>query len=89
MRRGPPPAQVTTAIVIGTRPDTELAATFGKCPLTTRLESPDGVDNEEDEAAVQVCSGLVRPWSEAWPHLRRLGGRAASSHRPTVDGLSR
>lgn len=28
--------------------------------------------NDEDGAPVRVCRGLVRPWSESWPALRRL-----------------
>ncbi|KRE42718.1 hypothetical protein ASG74_10100 [Knoellia sp. Soil729] len=70
---GAPPPEATTAIVIGTWPETELGATFTKCTAVTRLETPDGVDNDEDGAAVQVCRGLVRPWGQAWANLRRLG----------------
>jgi len=70
---GPPPPGATTAIVIGTWPDAELDATFAKCTAVTRLETPDGVDNDEDGAPVQVCRGLVRTWGQMWPDLRRLG----------------
>lgn len=70
---GPPPREVTTAVVIGRWPDAELDATFAECAAVARLETPDGVDNDEDGAPVQVCRGLVRPWDQAWPGLRRLG----------------
>jgi hypothetical protein len=69
---GPPPPQATTAIVIGSWPEAELAATFSTCAVRTRLETPNDVDNEENGAPVRVCTGLVRPWSESWPALRRL-----------------
>lgn len=69
---GPPPERATTAIVVGTWPRTDLEATFETCSPAGQLETPDGVDNDEDGAPVQVCRGLVRPWSEAWPELRRL-----------------
>ena len=70
---GPPPREATTAVVIGRWPDAELDATFAECAAVARLETPDGVDNDEDGAPVQVCRGLVRPWDQAWPGLRRLG----------------
>ena len=70
---GPPPPEATTAVVIGRWPDAELDATFAECASVARLETPDGVDNDEDGAPVQVCRGLVRPWDQAWPGLRRLG----------------
>ncbi|MEO7269726.1 MAG: hypothetical protein ABIW49_11025 [Knoellia sp.] len=69
---GPPPPDATTAIVIGVWPDAELAATFSTCTVQTHLETPDDIDNEENGAPVQVCTGLARPWSESWPALRRL-----------------
>lgn len=69
---GPPPAEATTAIVIGTWPSSDLQATFETCTEVARLGTPDGVENEEDRAPVQVCSGLLRPWAQSWPGLRRL-----------------
>ena len=69
---GPPPPEATTAIVIGFWPDVDLAATFSTCSVQVRLETPNDIDNDEDGAPVRVCRGLVRPWSEAWPALRRL-----------------
>ncbi|EAP97779.1 hypothetical protein JNB_12483 [Janibacter sp. HTCC2649] len=69
---GPPPPEATTAIVIGFWPDAELAATFTTCTVQTHLETPRDIDNDEDGAPVQVCRGLVRPWSQSWPALRRL-----------------
>ncbi|KGN37529.1 glycosyltransferase family 39 protein [Knoellia subterranea] len=77
---GPPPADSTTVMLIGTfgriYPDpltTELQTMFDRCDLVARLETPDGVDNDEDGAPVHVCRGLVQPWDEAWPGMRRLG----------------
>ncbi len=69
---GPPPPNATTAIVIGFWPDADLAATFSTCTVQTHLETPEDIDNEENGAPVQVCTGLERPWSESWPALRRL-----------------
>lgn len=69
---GPPPAGATTAIVIGAWPSSELRTTFETCTEVARLETPGGVENEEDQAPVQVCSGLLRPWTQSWPELRRL-----------------
>jgi len=69
---GPPPPEATTAIVIGFWPEAELAATFTSCTVATHLETPADVDNDEDGAPVRVCRGLVRPWDESWPAMRRL-----------------
>lgn len=68
---GPPPADATTAIVVGEVRG--LGDIFTSCSDVATLESPDGVDNEEDGAPVRICEGPVRPWSELWPSVRHLG----------------
>ena len=70
---GPPPPDATTAVVVGNWSGAELEQTFRTCDVVDHLDTPDGVDNEEDGAPVRVCRGLVSPWTEAWPRLRRLG----------------
>ena len=52
----------------------ELAvAHLRDCKLAARIDNRDGVDNQERGAAVMVCSGPRRPWSQEWPALRHLG----------------
>lgn len=69
---GPPPPTATTAIVVGRFPGGQLPSWFDRCQPVATLQSPPGVDNEEDDTPVQVCRGLKRPWVELWPSIRRL-----------------
>jgi hypothetical protein len=69
---GPPPAGGAPVIVVGRRAG-EMAAHLRDCTTAARIDNRAGVDNEERGAPVMVCSGPLRPWSEAWPALRHLG----------------
>ena len=69
---GPPPASAGTAVVVGFDA-ADLGAWFTRCSGAGRLSSPPGVDNEEDEVPVRVCSGPRQSWAELWPSIRRLG----------------
>jgi hypothetical protein len=68
---GPPPDSAAPVIAVGLRGG-DLAHLRG-CKLAARIDNRDGVDNQERGAAVMVCSGPRRPWSEEWPALRHLG----------------
>jgi len=35
-----------------------------------RVDNGEGVDNEEQNAPIALCSGPARPWSALWPGLR-------------------
>jgi hypothetical protein len=69
---GPPPESATTAIVVGEFDPQQLQSWFSQCQQVAHLTSPPGVDNEEDGAPIQICTGRQRPWAELWPAVRRL-----------------
>ena len=46
---------------------------FDECRVADRLASGLGVDNEEEELPVAVCTGPTRSWADLWPTLRHLG----------------
>lgn len=68
---GPPPDSAAPVIAVGLRGG-DLAH-LRDCKLAARIDNRDGVDNQERGAAVMVCSGPRRPWSQEWPALRHLG----------------
>jgi hypothetical protein len=69
---GPPPAAVTTVLVVGDYTDATLAAWFGSCRQVTRLDNGYDVDNEEQGAPVRECTALTASWTDLWPKIRRL-----------------
>jgi hypothetical protein len=69
---GPPPESATTTILVGQFDPQQLQSWFSQCQQVAHLTSPRGVDNEEDGAPIQICSGRQRPWAELWPAVRRL-----------------
>jgi 4-amino-4-deoxy-L-arabinose transferase-like glycosyltransferase len=44
---------------------------FSGCQQVGKVDNGVGVDNEEQGAAVVLCSGTTKPWSALWPDLRR------------------
>jgi 4-amino-4-deoxy-L-arabinose transferase-like glycosyltransferase len=64
---GPPPDGSAPVVVVGRRPLAHLRG----CRVAARVDT--GVDNQEDGVPVSLCDGPRRPWSRAWPALRRLG----------------
>ena len=39
-------------------------------PKVTRVDNGHGVENEEQDTAIVLCSGTTQPWSGLWPSLR-------------------
>lgn len=70
---GPPSETATAAVVIGDRPTAPLTAAFARCEQIGRLVSPAGVDNDESDAPIRLCTGRHQPWAVLWPELKRLG----------------
>ncbi len=70
---GPPPESATDAIVVGDFPAAQLRTWYATCTLRARLHSPPGVDNSEDAAPVQWCTGRTSSWTVLWPHVKKLG----------------
>ncbi|MGW0662326.1 glycosyltransferase family 39 protein [Streptodolium elevatio] len=44
---------------------------FTGCRLVGRVDNGKDVDNEEQDAQVQLCTGTTAPWSVMWPDMRR------------------
>jgi 4-amino-4-deoxy-L-arabinose transferase-like glycosyltransferase len=45
---------------------------FDGCIAEGEIESPHGIDNEEDGAPLWLCDAPTRPWKEMWPLLRHI-----------------
>lgn len=43
---------------------------FTGCRRVTRVDNGHSVENEEQGAAVVLCSGTTARWSQLWPSLR-------------------
>jgi 4-amino-4-deoxy-L-arabinose transferase-like glycosyltransferase len=69
---GPPPdASNGPVILVLQRGSTGYGTDFTACRQITRVDNGQGVDNEEQHAAVMLCKGTTKPWSSLWPGLRR------------------
>jgi hypothetical protein len=66
---GPPPNNDTTALLVGIDPQ-QAQSDFTGCRLRARLNNGQGLDNQEQNGPVLVCTGERRPWSALWPTLR-------------------
>lgn len=70
---GPPPNEANgPVILILQRGSKGYEADFTGCRQATRVDNGQGVDNEEQDAAIMLCTGTARPWSSLWPHVRHL-----------------
>jgi 4-amino-4-deoxy-L-arabinose transferase-like glycosyltransferase len=71
---GGPPPTTKTLVTVGPEPERLVTeGAFERCVLVDRLASGLGLDNEEEEVPVAVCTGPRRPWDELWPTFRHLG----------------
>lgn len=66
---GPPPNTDTTALLVGIDPQ-QAESDFTGCRLRTRISNGEGLNNQEQDAPVMLCTGEHRPWSLLWPALR-------------------
>ncbi|GII32392.1 ArnT family glycosyltransferase [Planotetraspora mira] len=68
---GPPPDSADgPVLVVGLRDDDSSGRFFTGCRQVGRVDNGEGVDNEEQNAPIALCSGPARPWSALWPGLR-------------------
>ena len=70
---GPPPQQARPAVVPGFPPG-RLDDDFRGCRQAAIVDNGEGVDNEEQGAAIYVCDAPRVGWSAAWPRLAHLDG---------------
>lgn len=70
---GPPPETATTVLLVGWFDESEAARLFTTCRTAARIDNGVGLDNDEQDAPVRVCSQPARPWAQIWPQIVRLG----------------
>lgn len=70
---GPPPESATDAVVVGDFPATQLRSWYTTCTMRARLQSPPGVNNDEADEPVRLCTGRTRSWTHLWPQVKTLG----------------
>ena len=69
---GPPPSGSGPVLAVGF-PRMQLERRFSGCRPAGRVDTPEGVDNEEDGTLLALCAGPAEPWDRLWPRLKRLG----------------
>ncbi|MEU3790207.1 ArnT family glycosyltransferase [Streptomyces fructofermentans] len=68
---GPPPDTADGPVLLVRQQDADgIERYFTGCRPVARVDNGHGVRNEEQGAAVVLCSGTVLPWSRLWPSLR-------------------
>ena len=70
---GPPPETVATAILVGYTSGPEPDRWFRNCRHAATIDNGVGLDNEEQGAAVRICTTPTRTWTDLWPEIRHLG----------------
>ena len=70
---GPPPASaVGPVLLVHPADNRDLERHFTGCRQVARVDNGEDVVNEEQNAAIVLCSGTVAPWPALWPKLRRF-----------------
>ncbi|NGO06439.1 glycosyltransferase family 39 protein [Streptomyces sp. HC44] len=68
---GPPPDSADGAVLLVRQEDARaIERYFTGCRQVARVDNGHGVENEEQDAAIVLCSGTTEPWSRLWPSLR-------------------
>jgi hypothetical protein len=67
---GPPEGTRTVVVVGGQLP--RVKQFFDRCDILARLDNGVGVDNEEQDMPVAVCTGVRGTWADLWPQFRHL-----------------
>jgi 4-amino-4-deoxy-L-arabinose transferase-like glycosyltransferase len=68
---GPPPDSATGPVLLVRQEDSGgVERHFTGCRRVGRVDNGQDVDNEEQHAAIVLCTGPNEPWSQLWPALR-------------------
>ncbi|MGI5192551.1 glycosyltransferase family 39 protein [Streptomyces sp. CA-288835] len=68
---GPPPDSADGPVLLVRQEDArDIKRYFTGCRQVARVDNGHGVENEEQDAAIVLCSGTTQPWSRLWPSLR-------------------
>jgi 4-amino-4-deoxy-L-arabinose transferase-like glycosyltransferase len=68
---GTPPDGARPIVVVGLG-RAYLSRFFEDCRLASRVDNHLGIDNEEQNAPIWICSDTQRPWSQLWSSLHHL-----------------
>jgi 4-amino-4-deoxy-L-arabinose transferase-like glycosyltransferase len=68
---GPPADRDQTTIVVGLSVK-HLQRWFSVCVPAGRVRNSAGINNQEEDAPIDLCSAPRAPWSSVWPRLRHL-----------------
>jgi 4-amino-4-deoxy-L-arabinose transferase-like glycosyltransferase len=69
---GPPPDSARTVVAVG-YDQALLARSFRSVQLAARLHNDRGIDNDEQNAPVWICSEPVADWHTLWRRFRVIG----------------
>lgn len=71
---GPPPDRLVGPVLVIGRIERGSPASrlITGCHAVATHHNAEGVDNDEDGVTISLCVTLTRPWSAAWPQLRRF-----------------
>ncbi|WP_308286431.1 glycosyltransferase family 39 protein [Streptomyces griseorubiginosus] len=67
----PPDSADGPVLLVRQRDATDIERHFTGCREVARVDNGHDVDNEEQGASIDLCSGTAQPWSKLWPQLRR------------------
>ncbi|MCQ4212311.1 hypothetical protein [Streptomyces longispororuber] len=68
---GPPPDSANGPVLLVRLADASaIERHFTGCRTVTHVDNGHDVDNEEQGAAIVLCTGPARTWSALWPSLR-------------------
>lgn len=68
----PPDTASGSAVVVGIT-EAQLRLWFTAVEQMATIDNRLGLDNDEQDKPVWLCTGQRRPWSEIWPSVKRLG----------------
>ncbi|MGW1563619.1 glycosyltransferase family 39 protein [Streptomyces sp. NPDC002144] len=67
----PPDSADGPVLLVRQRDATDIERHFTGCREVARVDNGHNVENEEQGASIDLCSGTAQPWSKLWPQLRR------------------
>ncbi|MYV98740.1 hypothetical protein GT354_10680 [Streptomyces sp. SID3343] len=69
---GPPPETADGPVLVVHVKGATTARPFTDCRVVARVDNGEHLDNEEQDAVVELCTGVRGPWSRVWPSLRHF-----------------
>jgi hypothetical protein len=69
---GPPPDSANGPVLLVYQEGDRPTEQFAGCRQVGHVDNGQGVDNEEQNAQIALCSSTVKPWSALWPSLRHF-----------------